>query len=253
MTRRRVRALGPVARALLVGSWSLSAVGCDQSPPRHFLVDVFIDMTEIEELGGDASHLEESLDQIIGYVTGEDHRLDYGTVTLFPIYDFASSTPTIASIGPGSRNDNRLNRLDEISKFRSEVETGIQELLSRFADFETSSGSTYLESYILEPVCRRLRHVADPNTDWHVIIFSDMLEKSTLFSFYDESRTDGEMLEVLEGHCLPDKLLPRVCLQIVYQPLKANDRKVLRARRIWGEFFRGRACRKYAAMASPAS
>ena len=198
-------------------------------------------MTEIEELGGDASHLQESLDAIIGMVTGEDHQLDYGTITVFPIYDFASSTPKIASIRRGSRNDNRLNRLDEIATFRSEVETGIHDLLSQFADFKSSVGSTYLESYIVEPVCRRLQNVEDPDTDWHVIIFSDMLEKSAILSFYDESQTDEEVLKVLERNCLPDGQLPRVCLQVVYQPLKANDRRVLRARRIWQEFFRGLA------------
>ena len=246
MTRRGVRSFRPVARTLVVGLWSLSALGtlsalgCDQPPPRQSQVDVFIDMTEIEELGGDASHLQENLDAIIGMVSGEDHQLDYGTITLFPIYDFASSTPKIAAISRGSRNDNRLNRLDEIAAFRSEVETGIQDLLSQFADFKTSGvGSTYLESYIVEPVCRRLQHVENPDADWHVIIFSDMLEKSTILSFYDESKTDEEVLEVLEGHCLPDEPLPRVCLQVVYQPLKANDRRVLRARRIWEEFFRG--------------
>ncbi len=72
-----------------------------------------------------------------------------------------------------------------------------------------------------------------------MIIFWDMLEKSAVLSFYDESRTDEEVLKVLEGNCLPDRPLPEVCLQAVYQPLKANDRQVLRARRIWGEFFRG--------------
>ncbi len=240
MTGSGVRVFHPVARTLVVGLWSLSAVGCDQPPPRQSVVDVFIDMTEIEELGGDASHLQENLDEIIGMVTGEDHRLDYGTITIFPIYDFASSTPKIAAISRGSRNDNRLNRLGEIAAFRSEVESGIHDLLSKFADFKTSVGSTYLESYIVEPVCRRLEHVGDPGADWHVIIFSDMLEKSTILSFYDENQTDEEVLEALERNCLPDRPLPRVCLQVVYQPLKANDRRVLRARRIWQEFFRGR-------------
>ena len=245
MTGLRVRALPPVARTLVVGLWSLLAVACDRAPPRQSLVDVFIDMTEIEELGRDASHLQESLDEIIGMVTGEDHQLDYGTVTLFPIYDFASSTPKIAGISRGSRNDNRLNRLDEIAAFRSEVEAGIQDLLSQFADFKTSGlGSTYRESYIVEPVCRRLRRVEEPDADWHVIVFSDMLEKSRILSFYDESKTDEEVLEVLEENCLPDRLLPRVCLQVVYQPLKANDRRVLRARRIWGELFGGRAAKQ---------
>ena len=240
MTGGGVRALGPVAGMLVIGLWSLSAAACDRPPPRQSLVDVFIDMTEIEELGGDASHLQESLDEIIGMVTGEDHQLDYGTITLFPIYDFASSTPKIASIERGSRNDNRLNRLDEIATFRSEVEMAIHDLLSQFADFKTSVGSTYLESYIVEPVCRRLQHVENPDADWHVIIFSDMLEKSTILSFYDETQTDEEVLKALEGNCLPDRPLPRVCLHVVYQPLKANDRRVLRARRIWQEFFRRR-------------
>ncbi len=171
MTGQGVWALRPVARMLVVGLWSLSAMGCDRPPPRQSVVDVFIDMTEIEELGGDASHLQESLDEIIGMVTGEDHQLDYGTITLFPIYDFASSTPKIAVISQGSRNDNRLNRLAEIATFRSEVETGIQDLLGQFADFKTSVGSTYLESYIVEPVCGRLQHVEDPDADWHLIIF----------------------------------------------------------------------------------
>ena len=241
MTGGGVRALRPVARVLVVGLWGLSAAACDRPPPRQSLVDVFIDMTEIEELGGDASHLQESLDEIIGMVTGEDHQLDYGTITLFPIYDFASSTPKMASIERGSRNDNRLNRLDEIATFRSEVETGIHDLLSQFADFKISGvGSTYRESYIIEPICRRLQRVEDPDADWHIIVFSDMLEKSTILSFYDESQSDEKVLAVLEENCLPDRPLPRVCLQVVYQPLKANDRRVLRARRIWQEFFRGR-------------
>jgi len=242
MTGQGAWALYPVAQALVAGLWSLSAMGCERPPPRQSVVDVFIDMTEIEELGGDASHLQENLDAIIGMVSGEDHPLDYGTITLFPIYDFASSTPKIASIGQGSRNGNRLNRLDEIATFRSEVEGGIQDLLSQFADFKISGvGSTYRESYIVEPVCRRLERVVDPDADWHVIVFSDMLEKSAILSFYDESMSDEEVLEVLEGNCLVDRPLPRVCLQVVYQPLKANDRRVLRARRIWEGFLGGRA------------
>ncbi len=74
-----------------------------------------------------------------------------------------------------------------------------------------------------------------------MIVFSDMLEKSTILSFYDESKSDEEVLEVLDRSCLPDRPLPRVCLQVVYQPLKANDRRVLRARRIWEGFLEGRA------------
>ena len=227
---------------------SLSATGCDQPPPRQSLVDVFIDMTEIEELGGDASHLRASLDEVIGMVAGEDHPLDYGTITLFPIYDFASSTPEIAHIAQGSRNDNRLNRLDEIARFRSEVEAGIDDLLDQFEVSRAAVKSTYRESYIVEPVCSRLEHVLeyveDSDADRHVIIFSDMLENSTILSFYDEGQTDEHVLEVLENNCLPDRALPRVCLQVVYQPRKANDRLVLRARRIWQEFFRGREARE---------
>ena len=232
------------ARMLAVVLGSLTATGCDRAPPRHALVDVFIDMTEIEELGGDASHLRANLDEIIGMVAGEDHPLDYGTITLFPIYDFASSTPKIANIAAGSRNDNRLNRLDEIARFRSEVETGIDDLLAQFEVSRAAVKSTYRESYIVEPVCSRLEHVlehvGDSDADRHVIIFSDMLENSTILSFYDEGQSDEHVLEVLEKNCLPDRALPRVCLQVVYQPRKANDRLVLRARRIWQEFFRRR-------------
>ena len=67
-----------------------------------------------------------------------------------------------------------------------------------------------------------------------------MLENSTILSFYDNRLTDDQAQEALEEGCPLNKKLTDVCIHVVSQPLKANDPLVLRARRIWQEFFRRR-------------
>lgn len=133
---------------------------------------------------------------------------------------------------------NPLDRLDEIKRFSRGIGGDFTALL-RDAQWQKN------QSKIYQNLCRELNNLVRANSDKKaVIIYSDMLENSNLFSFYgsgiekvhqyleDMSQAKRDLTADCE---MPD--LSGVELNIVSLRTKENDEKINLASQFWTRFF----------------
>lgn len=216
---------------------------CFASTGEDELVYVFVDLTEVEENGNDASYLESSIDpllRLLGHGDDQDNRKG-ASVHIFPIYDFPLSKPVTAHLERGSRNQNALDRRDAVTRFEEELRAGIRSVVETNLK-QRPANETYRQSHIFGPVCAGLKEIqrqGTPQNDRRVVIFSDMLENSPLASFYRGDLARASLIDDLEARCvLPD--LSGICMNIVFQPMKAKSDLVLEAKSFWTGLFQSK-------------
>jgi hypothetical protein len=166
---------------------------------------------------------------------------DGAELRLFLINDLSESKSTARRLEEGNSGmmgENPLDRLDEVRKFSRGIGEDFTSLL-REAEWQKN------QSKIYQNLCRELNNLVRTNSDKKtVIIYSDMLENSKLFSFYGSGLEKvrhyiGDMNQAkqyLTGDCeLPD--LSGVELDIVSLRTKENDEKVNLASQFWTRLF----------------
>ena len=139
---------------------------------------------------------------------------------------------------PPQHGQNPLDRQDEIKKFQSDLSSKISELL-KDNDWNKEKSKIY------QNVCRELNNLkkADTKHSKTMILFSDMLENSTLLSFY-KSNTDVliNQIESFEKNTLskdcaiPD--LSEIEFYVVTNRNKTNDELINKAERFWKALFK---------------
>ncbi|RPH37929.1 hypothetical protein EHM92_01415 [bacterium] len=215
-------------------------LGCTQEKPKFTTVYVFVDVTD--SLFRSASHYLTDIPLILRKMNIDTVKGGYdgAELRLFLINDLSESKSTVRRLEegtPGMLGQNPLDRLDEVRRFSRGIGSDFVSLLH---DAEWQKN----QSKIYQNLCRELNNLARANSNKKaVIIYSDMLENSNLFSFYgpgiekvhayieDMNRARRE----LTGDCeMPD--LSGVELNIVTLRTKANDEKVNLASQFWTRF-----------------
>lgn len=156
------------------------------------------------------------------------------------ISDSKSKTLKIASGKIGLMGENPLNRKDEVQKFYTNVEDSFSKLLNA-ANWGTDASKIY------QKVSRELIRMKKGEADHkHLIIYSDMLENSNLFSFYgaDWKSKIEELIANPEttlagfaknGPALPD--LSEFEIRIITTRTSANDEKINLSEQLWIALF----------------
>jgi len=218
--------------------------GCGESEPALTTeVYVFIDVTDSIHLGNKAQY-HKSLDEILdkmGVDTASAQPAG-GEVKFFLLDDVSNSISKkayLSTASSGLLGENPFDRMDEIKQFRKELKTGINELIGQ-VNWKTK------ESKIYQNVCRELKHLATKKADQKVvIIFSDMRENSSLFSFYGHkgARIEQMTKNIEETH---DNLLAKDCelpnlegidIYIVSPRNQEIDEQINKAERFWTKLF----------------
>ena len=166
---------------------------------------------------------------------------DGGELRLFLINNLSESKSRVRQLKKGISGllgDNPLDRIDEIKKFSRGV---WQDLLSLLGGIQWQTD----QSKIYQNLCRELNNLVKTKSDRKVvIIYSDMLENSNLFSFYgsgvekvhrylkDMAYTKTELMIDCE---MPD--LSGVEVNIVTFRTTKNDERVNLASRFWTSLF----------------
>lgn len=156
------------------------------------------------------------------------------------VSDSKSKTVKIATGETGLLGENPLNRKDEVDKFYTELEDSFSNLLST-ANWGTDASKIYQK--ITRELIKMKRSEADRK---YLIIFSDMLENSNLFSFYGKNWKSniGKMIEAPErtlemlskdGPTLPD--LSEFEIHIITTRTSANDEKINLSEQLWITLF----------------
>jgi hypothetical protein len=231
-------------KTLLVLLCALGLLGCTQEKPKSTTVYVFVDVTD-SLFRSPARYLSDipfilhkmNIDTVKGGYDGAELRL-------FLINDISESKSTTRRLPegtPGMMGQNPLDRLDDIKKFSRGIGADFTSLL-REAQWQKK------QSKIYQNLCRELNNLARANSDKKVvIIYSDMLENSNLFSFYGSGiekvhryieDMDQARQELMKDCELPD--LSGVELNIVTLRTKQNDEKVNLASQFWTRFLQQR-------------
>ena len=156
------------------------------------------------------------------------------------VSDSKSKTVKITTAETGMLGENPLNRKDEVDKFYAELESSFSELLIT-ADWGTDASKIY------QKVTRELIKMKKSEADRkYLIIYSDMLENSNLFSFYGATwkskiekmiEEPESTLEILSknGPALPD--LSEFEIYIITTRTAANDEKINLSEQFWTALF----------------
>lgn len=166
-----------------------------------------------------------------------------GEIKLSLINEVSDSKSKIIKIEAGETGlmgENPLNRKDQVTKFYTKLETSFTEILDK-ANWGTDASKIY------QKVTRELIKMKKSEADQkYLIIYSDMLENSSLFSFYganwksdvtkmieDPEKTLQKLSE--NGPALPD--LSEFEIFVITTRTPENDEKINLSEQLWISLF----------------
>jgi len=233
----------------------LAVGGCFPSEanfqPTYTEVAIFIDRTEAEERNRhqlvEAQEVERIPPLVTQPVMGES-RLRGGSVAVYPIADnsLLPNAPRV-SIPVGEANENKFQRFKIIEGFTTDVQENIGRLVRDAPILGIAEGLTYQQSFIVQPLCQFLETVdsaSQPHARRVLLVYSDLLEHSPVFSFYAHSEEyvqehRDEIVDRFMSECGSVTTPVAAGYQFVQQPLGKgqSDTMLLQARRVWNAFF----------------
>jgi len=216
---------------------------CKNEPAKTTHICVLIDVTD--ERFKDEKFVSENLPKLLqlmelnqqtGGFSGGEIKLSL----INEVSDSKSKTIKIETGVTGMMGENPLNRKDKVEKFYKELENGFTQILNK-ANWGTNASKIY------QKVTRELIKMKNSNADQkYLIVYSDMLENSDLFSFYvpnwksniskmteDINATVEKLAE--KGPTLPD--LSEFTIYIITTRTAENDEKINISEQFWITLF----------------
>jgi len=216
---------------------------CQVEPVTTSQICVLIDVTDnrFEDKNFVAENLPKflqmmNLDKEVGGYSGGEIKLSL----INEISDSKSKTVKIGVAKTGMMGENKLTRKDEVDRFYGNLEKTFTKILSD-ANWGTEASKIY------QKVSRELIKMKNSAYEKKkMIIFSDMLENSNLFSFYGANWKSGiqKMIENPEeslrklaemGPALPD--LSEFEIYVITSRTSENDEKVNLSEQLWMTLF----------------
>ena len=177
-----------------------------------------------------------NLDRQTGGFSGGEIKLSL----INEVSDSKSKTVKLKTGVTGLMGENPLNRKDEVEKFYTELENSFTQILNK-ANWGTDASKIY------QKVTRELIKMKNTTADQkYLIIYSDMLENSNLFSFYG-SNWKNNILKMIEnpdatleklaekGPALPD--LSDFTIYVITTRTAENDEKINISEQLWITLF----------------
>lgn len=176
------------------------------------------------------------LDEKTGGFSGGEIKLSL----INEISDSKSKSIKIEAAKTGMMGENPLNRKDAVNRFSNDLKQSFTKILEE-ANWGTNASKIY------QKVARELIKMKKKEADcYYLIIYSDMLENSELFSFYganwqqriekmiaDPEKTVSEL--AANGPALPD--LSEFEIFVVVSRNKENDEKINLSEQFWTSVF----------------
>ena len=221
----------------------LSLLSCNKEETQNTQICVLIDVTDNKFK--DDNFINENLpkflklmklDQKNGGFSGGEIKLSL----INEVSDSKSKSIKLAVGESGMMGENPLNRRDEVNRFSNELKQSFSNILQE-ANWGTSASKIY------QKVTRELIKMKKKKADrYYLIIYSDMLENSDLFSFYganwknqiesmmtDTEKTIQKLAE--NGPELPD--LREFDIHVVVTRNPENDEKINLSEQLWTSIF----------------
>lgn len=214
-------------------------ISCKTETPQTTVICALIDITD-ERFKDDNFSVENlpkilklmKLDKEVGGFSGGEVKLSL----IDEVSDSKSHTVKIETGKTGMMGENPLNRLDEVKHFYTNLEDAMGKVLEK-ADWGTNASKIY------QKVSRECIKMSRMNADRkYLIIYSDMLENSSQFSFYGKSwksQIEKMMAEPeatieklsTKGPALPD--LSEFEIYIIATRTSGNDEKINLSEQFW--------------------
>lgn len=217
------------------------ACDCDGNKPLRFDICLLIDVTE--RAFQEEKIYESALDDICKRMD-IDKLKNGGRVRLQLINDISEDRFKVIELQPDERglmSKAEMDRLDEVAAFKKMLKQQLSDLVAK-ATWNKE------KSLIYQPICRVLNDMAHSTTDLKaLLVFSDMLENSELFSFYgargnslteevnNEPARFVAKIENISGCTLPN--LADVEIHFVCWRTVENDKLVNDAEKLWKSVF----------------
>lgn len=216
---------------------------CREEPSSTTNICVLIDVTD--ERFKDENFVSGNLPQLVKLMKLDKETGGYsgGEIKLSLINEVSDSKSKIVRIAAaetGLMGENPLNRKDQVNKFYSELENAFIKILDE-ANWGTDASKIY------QKITRELIKMKNKDADKkYMIIYSDMLENSQLFSFYGSNWRNliNKMIENPEttidklsndGPALPD--ISEFTIYIINTRTAENDEKINLSEQLWMALF----------------
>lgn len=214
-------------------------ISCKNEPAETTQICVLIDVTD--ERFKDEKFVSENLPKLLKlmHLDPKTGGFSGGEIKLSLINEISDSKSKTIKIEPGVTGlmgENKLNRKDEVERFCNELENCFTQILSK-ANWGTDASKIY------QKVTRELIKMKNTTAGKkYVIIYSDMLENSDLFSFYG-ANWKSDILKMTEdpdatleklakkGPALPD--LSEFTIYIITTRTIENDEKINISEQFW--------------------
>ena len=215
---------------------------CTEEPATTTDICVLIDVTDARFK--DDNFIDENLPKLLTLMNLSKETGGYsgGEIKLSlinEVSDSKSKTVKIETAQTGLMGENQLNRKDQVEKFYTDLENNFTKIL-KDADWGTDASKIY------QKVTRELIKMKSTNANRkYLIIYSDMLENSQLFTFYGSNWNNiSKMIENPEatleklsenGPALPD--LSEFTIYVVTTRTPENDEKINLSEQLWISLF----------------
>ena len=217
---------------------------CQEEPATTTQISVLIDVTDkrFEDKDFVSDNLPKllqimDLDKETGGYSGGEIKLSL----INEVSDSKSKSIKIEAAKTGLMGENKLNRKDEVDRFYGNLENTFTQILND-ANWGTDASKIY------QKIARELIKMKNSDYDKKImVIYSDMLENSNLFSFYGATwktniqkmiENPEEFLSKLaeKGPALPD--LSEFEIYVITSRTSENDEKVNLSEQLWMTLFK---------------
>lgn len=207
---------------------------------KHIDISLFIDVTNGNTIN--ESQVDNLIERIFSYSdisldTGGDNTVDF---VVYELNQVSESTSIKFHLEPGVSGllgQNPLDRIEEIKAFDEQIRNGFSKIIKK-------ERKALEMSKIYQNLCRELNSMDFTADKTLILINSDMLENSELFSFYSSAKKpkltlDGvvEMLEKIEDKDCEFPNLSGVQIVAVSQRTIEDDELINEAEEFWSILF----------------
>jgi hypothetical protein len=242
---------------LLFGLICLLLASCnsDKNEKKESLIYIFIDITDtfrmknMELFETTLNNDRRKLFDIMGISTSTG-GLSGGVIKYFLLDDISTSPYSEVTLkaAPGgimNESGNIYIRRDDIKKFDSLNAVVVNDILKDRNWFKP-------KSKIYQQICRQLNLMKESKADQKVVvIYSNMLENSSLISFYKNNETINRLIDNFPESIVKAKQdcefpdLSEIKIYIVAQRTAELDDKINLAEKFWGKLFKSYNAKEY--------
>ncbi len=215
-------------------------LSCEVDTPKTIGVYAFVDVTdgsvEIQSI------IDNDLKQISNFTEvseelGGNNGVEFKVFEINNLSESNSKTIVLNEGIPGMLGQNNLDRIDEVKRFNNQIK-------ETFTSIQNKKSKELNNSKIYQNLCREFNGLNFSHDKNLIIIYSDMLENSELFSFYGNKSKIiqwGSNIEIainyLESKDCAFPNLKKVETHIISNRKVHTDELINTAQSFWQSFF----------------